>query len=182
MFFVVFVILVTFSIPNVSAITIEEQKILDIENECKKECSWNDNTSTCLLALPTNKNNIRINSNREKTFATATQCPDDISQCSPPNLKSNKCINGKRIDCLDINNDTMGFVYPNSSSLNQICSELVESSNHYENYYTLPTTETTENSCVLYRTEPCIQSCVGATPTKNPGFNSKCLPTPSCPT
>lgn len=42
MFFVVFVILVTFSIPNVSAITIEEQKILDIENECKKEARSND--------------------------------------------------------------------------------------------------------------------------------------------
>ena len=42
MFFVVFVVLVTFSIPNVSAITPEEQRIYDIEAECKQEIRSND--------------------------------------------------------------------------------------------------------------------------------------------
>ena len=42
MFFVVFVVLVTFSIPNVSATTPEEQRIYDIEAECKQEIRSND--------------------------------------------------------------------------------------------------------------------------------------------
>jgi len=42
MFFVVFVVLVTFSIPNVSAITPEEQKIYDAETECKQQIRTND--------------------------------------------------------------------------------------------------------------------------------------------
>ena len=42
MFFVVFVILVTFSIPNVSATTTEEQRIYDVEAECKQQIRSND--------------------------------------------------------------------------------------------------------------------------------------------
>jgi hypothetical protein len=37
MFFVVFVVLVTFSIPNVSATTTEEQRIYNVEAECKQQ-------------------------------------------------------------------------------------------------------------------------------------------------
>ena len=42
MFFVVFVVLVTFSIPNVSATTTEEQRIYDVEAECKQQIRSND--------------------------------------------------------------------------------------------------------------------------------------------
>ena len=42
MFFVVFVILVTFSIPNVSAISLEEQKIYDTKAECQQQIRSND--------------------------------------------------------------------------------------------------------------------------------------------
>ena len=42
MFFVVFVVLVTFSIPNVSATTTEEQRIYDAEAECKQQTRSND--------------------------------------------------------------------------------------------------------------------------------------------
>ena len=42
MFFVVFVVLVTFSIPNVSATTTEEQRIYDVETECKQQIRSND--------------------------------------------------------------------------------------------------------------------------------------------
>jgi len=42
MFFVVFVVLVTFSIPNVSATTTEEQRIYDVEAECKQRIRSND--------------------------------------------------------------------------------------------------------------------------------------------
>lgn len=42
MFFVVFVVLVTFSIPNVSATTTEEQIIYDAEAECKQQTRSND--------------------------------------------------------------------------------------------------------------------------------------------
>ena len=42
MFFVVFVVLVTFSMPNVSATTTEEQRIYDVEAECKQQIRSND--------------------------------------------------------------------------------------------------------------------------------------------
>ena len=42
MFFVVFVVLVTFSIPNVSATTTEEQRIYDVETVCKQQIRSND--------------------------------------------------------------------------------------------------------------------------------------------
>jgi len=42
MFFVVFVVLVTFSIPNVSATTTEEQRIYNVEAECKQQIRSND--------------------------------------------------------------------------------------------------------------------------------------------
>ena len=42
MFFVMFVVLVTFSIPNVSAMTTEEQKIYDIKADCQQQIRSND--------------------------------------------------------------------------------------------------------------------------------------------
>jgi len=42
MFFMVFIILITFTIPNASAITTEEQKILDTEAECKQQIRSDD--------------------------------------------------------------------------------------------------------------------------------------------
>ena len=42
MFFVVFVILVIFSLPNASAEITEKQKILDAEKECKQQIRSND--------------------------------------------------------------------------------------------------------------------------------------------
>jgi len=42
MFFVMFVVLVTFSIPNASAMTTEEQKIYDTKAECQQQIRSND--------------------------------------------------------------------------------------------------------------------------------------------
>ena len=42
MFFVVFVVLVTFSIPNVSALTSEQQEIYDTEAKCKQDVRNNE--------------------------------------------------------------------------------------------------------------------------------------------
>ena len=42
MFFVIFVVLVTFSIPNASAITAEQQEIYDIETKCKQDVRSNE--------------------------------------------------------------------------------------------------------------------------------------------
>ena len=42
MFFVMFVVLVTFSIPNVSAMTTEEQKIYDTKADCQQQIRSND--------------------------------------------------------------------------------------------------------------------------------------------
>ena len=42
MFFVVFVVLVTFSIPNVSALTSEQQEIYDAEAKCKQDVRNNE--------------------------------------------------------------------------------------------------------------------------------------------
>jgi len=42
MFFVIFVVLVTFSIPNVSALTPEQQEIYDTEAKCKQDIRSDD--------------------------------------------------------------------------------------------------------------------------------------------
>ncbi len=58
MFFVIFVVLVTFSIPNVSAITTEQQKILDVEKECKQEVRSNDSFTFAEKAVKVKECNV----------------------------------------------------------------------------------------------------------------------------
>jgi len=68
MFFVIFVVLVTFSIPNVSALTPELQEILDIEAKCKQDVRSNGELTFAEKAVKVKECNTNARIATSSTF------------------------------------------------------------------------------------------------------------------